>query len=243
VSPAADGLPRTLTSNMSASFRAWKLDVKGPDMVVFRTTVKVRALFGIFVVVGLAVPFMPLLFASRTAGNAGAAPEQWFDTLARIADSVGFVLAAVVGGIFVIFGLLGLAGRFEFGLGPVIFDRRRGLTWKEGRPPRPGSLTGWLLRRAGLTVDRTLIDGLRLRDVWAVQVCCGMANVTEPGKPDYSETRPYMTWEINLVLSSPSGQRVHIISHAKEKALREEARQLADFLRVPLLDHTSSPGH
>jgi len=42
---------------------------------------------------------------------------------------------------------------------------------------------------------------------------------------------------LNLALAEPEGARVSLMTHSEEKALREDARTLAEFLQVPLLDH------
>lgn len=235
-----DTLPRTLTSDGSANFRVWKLVFSSPDVAVFRPTGAVRGLFAAFLVMGAGAMAAPLVFGTQffDVGDDSAAPS-WLGWSGWFFGVVGTVFPMVIGLVFVIIGLRGVFGKTAFGMGAMVFDRRRGLAWKEGRTASSRWwVPGWLWRFAP-KVDRRLEEGLRLRDVAAVQICSGLTNVPEPGKPNYRELTPYWTFEINLVLSSPAGQRVHVASHAAEAALRYDARQLAEFLRVPLLDHST----
>jgi|GEM_PF-6177307 len=96
----------------------------------------------------------------------------------------------------------------------IFFDRRESIIIKDAREVEP-----------------VFQGGIRFRDVAALQICSGIV---------MNSNREFKTFELNLVLSSPPGQRAHLISHAKEQDLRDDARQLAQFLKVPLLDHTQS---
>jgi len=111
-----------------------------------------------------------------------------------------------------IIGWLSLSGK----IGPkkIFFDRRESVIIKDS--PK---------------VEPVFQGGIRFRDVAALQICSGIVKDTK---------RVFKTFELNLVLSSPPGRRVSLISHAKEQDLRDDACQLAQFLNVPLLDHTQS---
>ena len=65
----------------------------------------------------------------------------------------------------------------------------------------------------------------------ALQVCSGP-------KLDFSGDAGYVAFQLNLVLAKPSGRRIVLVTHADERALRQDAQRLAEFLGVPLLDHT-----
>jgi len=135
-----------------------------------------------------------------------------FDTpRARFARIVAFPTLAAGGIATLWIGVAGLRGKFA----PkrVVLDRKAGRMWKQrdvdAAPPE---------------------EEVPLQDVAAVQVCSGAI-----GGPNCSFT----TFELNLVLSSPAGERVQIISHGAERDLKNDASRLADFLRVPLLDHSA----
>ncbi len=49
----------------------------------------------------------------------------------------------------------------------------------------------------------------------------------------------FPAWELNMVLSDPPGARGHLMAHGDERALRADAQALAEFLKTPVLDHTS----
>lgn len=95
---------------------------------------------------------------------------------------------------------------------PLVFDKREGRLWRRGRP------------------DPVLGDGAPLRDVEALQVCS--AEVVG------SEGSSYWVYELNVVMKRPPGARAPVMCHGNRKTLFADARQLAEFLDVPLWDHT-----
>jgi len=46
------------------------------------------------------------------------------------------------------------------------------------------------------------------------------------------------SYELNLVLKDPSGERIHITNQTTERPLREDAHKFSEFLGTPLVDHT-----
>jgi hypothetical protein len=124
------------------------------------------------------------------------------------------VLMIVFSIVPIIIGWLSLSGK----IGPkkIFFDRRESMIIKDARKVEP-----------------VFQGGIRFSYVAAIQICSGIVR-------DSHSHREFKTFELNLVLSSPPGPRARLISHAKEKDLRDDARQLAQFLKVPLLDHTQS---
>ncbi|MHC4561750.1 MAG: hypothetical protein ACYS8X_03145 [Planctomycetota bacterium] len=70
-----------------------------------------------------------------------------------------------------------------------------------------------------------------LDDIAAVQLCAGHTA--------QSRTRGYSWQQINLVLKDPKADRIALMTHAHDPQLIEDAKLIADFLRVPLLDHTA----
>ena len=67
-------------------------------------------------------------------------------------------------------------------------------------------------------------------DILGVQICSRYVEGSDMGG--------YTTFEMNLVFAESETQRLNLVSHANETALREDARRLADFLGKPVLDHT-----
>ncbi len=114
--------------------------------------------------------------------------------------------------VIIFIGWLGISGK----IGPkkIFFDRRESLIIKDAGKQEP-----------------VFQGGIRFRDVAALQICSGIVS---------NDRNEFKTFELNLVLLSPTGQRVHLISHSKEDDLRNDAHQLAEFLKVPLIDHTQS---
>lgn len=102
---------------------------------------------------------------------------------------------------------------------PIVFDRVRGSV--QGR---------------SLKTDDHIRGEIALRDIRALQICSGMISNTD------GEGKSYRAFQLNLVLGDPPGQRIPLVAHAKGEALRRDAEQLAQFIRVPLLDHTKQGG-
>ena len=63
------------------------------------------------------------------------------------------------------------------------------------------------------------------------------APVRQPGKKPMR-----YEFEANLVFGRPAGMRVNAMRSRKEDRLRADAHALADFLGLPLLDHTGGRG-
>jgi hypothetical protein len=64
-----------------------------------------------------------------------------------------------------------------------------------------------------------------LSDVLAIQVLCGQAK------------NQAAAWEFNLVLNDEGEPRWNLARHSMEPVIWRQASELADFLKVPLLDH------
>lgn len=73
-------------------------------------------------------------------------------------------------------------------------------------------------------------DSVRLHDVHALQIIHEW--IGGSGK----NSRPYKSYELNLVLKS--GERKNVVDHGNIKRLREDANMLAQFLNVPVWDAT-----
>lgn len=71
-----------------------------------------------------------------------------------------------------------------------------------------------------------------LQDIGALQMCSYYVTVD-------SDSSSYRTYELNVVLTDPPGERVNVTSHASYRSLHEDAESLAAFFSVPLLDHIS----
>jgi hypothetical protein len=89
-------------------------------------------------------------------------------------------------------------------------------------PAVPASLFCWM--KGGASSPRQVPFG----DTAAVQICKGM-----------SPLKSFWVFQIIVVLKQPPGERVLLMEHANEAALRDDARSLAKLLNLPLLDHTS----
>jgi hypothetical protein len=124
---------------------------------------------------------------------------------------LGVALVGLLGTVFV---LLGAAGYFGYLGSPMaVLDRQVGLWWK-GRPPK--KTRAWVQ------------PPVSLENIAAVQICSKWIS---------GQKSSYMTYEINLVTIDPAGERINLMSHGKQSAVRTDAAQLAEFLAAPLLDH------
>jgi hypothetical protein len=123
----------------------------------------------------------------------------------------------ILGGVGGLFGLVGIAGVLSLRTIEVRQDLRR--------------IT---IASPDFRILRKVPACFSFEDIAAVQIC---SQRVQP-----NEGRDYTAYEVNLVLHTPPGERVHLFGHAKENDLKADARQLADFLNVPLLDHSEISG-
>jgi hypothetical protein len=89
-----------------------------------------------------------------------------------------------------------------------------------------------LIKGNSLTLGKIEGEDIPIRNVRFLQLCSGPQ--VEPG-----DGSGYTAYQLNLVLVKPSGRRVMLVTHGNERALRQDAQRLAEFLGVPLLDHTT----
>lgn len=134
------------------------------------------------------------------------------DCLRSGGSVIGLLLGGVVGGLFVTFGGLGLYP--GFGIRRVAFDR----------------LQKTISVAPGISVGSPADRSYSFSDVVAVQFCSKYV--------ESSDSPGYITYELNLILTRPEGERLTLTSHAGESRVRDDARRLAEFLEKPLLDHT-----
>lgn len=98
----------------------------------------------------------------------------------------------------------------QFSWSAVEFDLDEGVVSFRGRFPEPES-------------------GIDISDIAAVQVCCWYRRAGE---------RSGVFYEVNLVLWDPPGHRVNLLTTPADRSQVQEARRLANHIRVPFFDHT-----
>ncbi|MFY0674104.1 MAG: hypothetical protein JXQ87_11895 [Bacteroidia bacterium] len=96
-------------------------------------------------------------------------------------------------------------------LKPRVFSPMNGIYYKGKRP------------KGGDTVSDK--NYALLADIYALQI---IRERVSSGKSSFT------SYELNLVLKN--GDRLNVVDHGKLKSIREESKQLADFLQVPVWD-------
>lgn len=94
---------------------------------------------------------------------------------------------------------------------PVVFDKKQGRFWRQGKH------------------DSMIGDFSLIRDIQALQVCSGKVCSNE------SNT---WTYDLNVILKGSPCQRFLVVCRSDRDMIFEDAGKLAEFLGVPLLDHT-----
>ncbi len=94
---------------------------------------------------------------------------------------------------------------------PFVFDKLQRRFWREGQS------------------DPVLGDYGLIPDIEALQVCSQRVS--------YSDSS-WTVYELNAVMKRPPMARINISASTKRDVLLEDARRLAEFLNLPLLDHT-----
>jgi len=149
----------------------------------------------------------------------GAILLGWFVGKSGFGDEVawgGWILKAFC----VVFAILGtVAGLIVLVIGlvavlmpslPIVFDRRVGV----------------IRRKRGLGAGG---EAVRMAEVAAVQICAGPVR-RRPNRP--------RAFQICLLLHGHDSPRFGLVGHRHERSIRADAEALAEFLGVPLLDHT-----
>lgn len=97
------------------------------------------------------------------------------------------------------------------------------------------------LKVPGRAYEGDLPDELNGSDIAAVQLCAVRGegeHVPIPLVPGAMIPMPsYTVYQVNLVIQRPDGCRVNLFSDTDRFYAHDDAATLADFLRVPLLDH------
>jgi hypothetical protein len=103
---------------------------------------------------------------------------------------------------------------------PRVFDKRNGLYWRGRREPVPGMRDGGAKEQC------------KLEDIHAIQLIreyCRGSSSSSGGR-----SKSYYSYELNLVLQD--GARINVVDHGKHNLIRDDARQLGEFLDVPVWD-------
>lgn len=116
----------------------------------------------------------------------------------------------VIIGISSIFVAIGAVLIF-FGMRPVVFDKTTGYFWKGFGEPDLYSL------------NNPKSNTVSFSEIYSLQIISELVR---------SNKSSYMSYELNLVLKD--GNRKNVIDHGKLSKLREDGRNLAEFLNVPL---------
>lgn len=119
------------------------------------------------------------------------------------------IFASIAGTVFV---LLGAFFYYLFTI-PVVFDKHKGVFWKNRKSP------------SKLTNKRFLERSTELNNIHAIQL---IAECVEDSDGDYS------SYEMNLVMKN--GDRINVVDHGDDKQLKEDANKLSLFLRKPVWD-------
>jgi hypothetical protein len=183
-----------------ANFKTMSLTIKPElDVAVFHPTIYIRLFFLTFLAFGL-----------------GA-----FCVIPTVCQDASLVWPLLlVGGLGVVFSLVGIVGLFVgTGIQYVKADRKRNsISIKEG-------IFGRYPKNSLYQFD----------DIVAIQVCSKYVDTSEGGG--------YITFELDMVFyDSPQAGRRSILSYNNQNQVFSDAQRFADFLGKPLLDHTKADG-
>lgn len=105
------------------------------------------------------------------------------------------------------------AGMYYYQSSPIVFDKLEGCYWKGRKKPD---------HNFGTEHTKKLC---RIRSIYAVQI---LKKFVSGNKSSYH------CYEINLVMKN--GDRLNVVAHAGEKAMKNHAAELGRFLGVPVWD-------
>lgn len=101
---------------------------------------------------------------------------------------------------------------------PIVLDRANGFFWKGTRDPSHGD-------------PGSIRHCARLEDVVGIQILSEYIDTQSGG-----DRHRFHSYELNLVLSDAT--RVNVVDHGNLSSLRQDARDVAEFLNVPVWDAT-----
>jgi hypothetical protein len=128
-------------------------------------------------------------------------------------DKPWFIL--LIGPLFVLVGIIII---FQ-ATSPVAFDKSAGLFYKGRRQQRLADATD-------------IKHAARFSDIHAIQLLTRLESSSDNNTP----TRYYRVYEMNLV--KHDGQRIHVMTYGKVTKARDDARTIAEFVKVPVWDGT-----
>lgn len=96
---------------------------------------------------------------------------------------------------------------------PVIFDKAKGMYWKDWKAP-----TRYL-------AEGNEDDSSRISNIYALQIIPELVR---------SDNKSYVSYELNLIMRD--GSRMNVVDHGDPIQLREDAEKLSEFLGVPVWD-------
>ncbi len=152
-----------------------------------------------------AVLFGVLLVLVGIGIVSGVVYYEYMKNALRMASPI--VIASGIGLIFAVFG-----AKFIYSIKvPIVFDRMYGHYWK-----------GWVDSVQGVDFNLLKVH-VPLREIHALQVIAEFCK---------GQKSSYLSYELNIV--KRDGSRLNVVDHGCLKAVRDDAKQLAEFLRVPL---------
>ena len=101
----------------------------------------------------------------------------------------------------------------------AVFDRSQGLFWKGRMPPN------------SFEVEEFSVRSCRLDNIHALQILRERVTIRSS-----EGTQSYNSYELNLVLKD--SRRLNVVDHGGLEIVRQNAKELADFLKSPLWDAT-----
>ena len=177
-----------------SNFQTHKLVQMGYTRIEFKATWGAKIFSLIFVTVGLAVPVVFWINDIQTNGG--------------ILGS-GFLFIMLFGSIFMAAG----GWMFYSFAKPVIFDKTKGMYWKNWKAPTRYLAEG----------DKD--DSRRIGNIYALQIIPELVR---------SDNKSYVSYELNLILRD--GKRMNVVDHGDPLQLQEDAQKLSEFLDVPVWD-------
>ena len=200
-------------SAWSGSFRTHELVEAAPGVLVVKPTGGLRLFRGVFLGGGIA----GLAMAVALLGAALFGEGDLLRSPTHVGQdySLGMLAGAGIG--ILVGGAFVIVSVYALNWPPVFIDRKL------------GEVRGRKLRVAG-----RLVKQLPLRFVAAVQIASGLVSASDG--PNYT------AYQANLVLNQPPGERITLMAHSREQQVRADARRLAEFIGVPLLDHSIGAG-
>lgn len=124
-----------------------------------------------------------------------------------------FIMLLIFGGLFLLPGILVFRPRNRY-----TFDKSQNYCWRGSKSPRE-------------VIDINTDDFIELERIKGLQI---ISERIRSSSSSGGSNRSYNSYELNLILDN--GDRINVMDHGKQSAIRADAKKLSEYLNIPVFE-------